>query len=143
MELNESTHPAQFASIQSMRNVRAKNRAAWLALFAEDAVVQDPVGVSPLDPSGNGHRGHESIGRFWDMVIAPGETVMRVRESYPSGSECANVVTLTNTMPGGIEITVDTVIVYRVDERGKLVSLKAYWDFAKVAGQLEAALRPR
>jgi steroid Delta-isomerase len=143
MELNESTHPAQFASIQSMRNVRAKNRAAWLALFAEDAVVQDPVGVSPLDPTGHGHRGHEAIGRFWDMVIAPGETVMHVRESYPSGNECANVVTLTNSMPGGIEITVDTVIVYRVDERGKLASLKAYWDFAKVAGHLEAALRPR
>jgi hypothetical protein len=44
---------------------------------------------------------------------------------------------------GGVEIAVDTVIVYRVDERGKLVSLKAYWDFAKVAGELEAALRPR
>jgi steroid Delta-isomerase len=143
MELNESAHPAQFASSQSMRNVREKNRAGWLALFAEDAVVQDPVGVSPLDPAGNGHRGHEAIGRFWDMVIAPGDTVMRVRESYPSGNECANVVTLTNRMPGGIEIAVDTVIVYRVDERGKLVSLKAYWDFAKVAGHLEAALRPR
>ena len=68
---------------------------------------------------------------------------MRVRESYPSGNECANVVTIVNRMPGGVEIAVDTVIVYRVDERGKLLSLKAYWDFAKVAGELEAALRPR
>jgi len=141
MDLNESKHPAQFASAQSMRNVREKNRAAWLALFAENAVVEDPVGVSPLDPTGNGHRGHEAIGRFWDTVIAPGETVMRVRESYPSGNECANVVSLVNRMPSGIEIAVDTVIVYRVDDRGKLVSLRAYWDFAKVAAQLEAALR--
>jgi ketosteroid isomerase-like protein len=142
MELLSSSHPAQFASIQSMKNVRAKNRAAWLALFAEDAVVEDPVGKSPLDPGGNGHRGHEAIGRFWDMVIAPGEVEMRVRESYPSGSECANVVTIINRMPGRAEISVDTVIVYRVDERGKLVSLRAYWDFAKVAGELEAALHP-
>ena len=142
MDLNESKHPAQFASAQSMRNVREKNRAAWLALFAENAVVEDPVGVSPLDPTGNGHRGHEAIGRFWDTVIAPGETIMRVRESYPSGNECANVVSLVNRMPSGIEIAVDTVIVYRVDDRGKLVSLRAYWDFARVAAQLEAALRP-
>jgi hypothetical protein len=98
--------------------------------------------VSPLDPTGNGHRGHEAIGRFWDTVIAPGETIMRVRESYPSGNECANVVSLVNRMPSGIEIAVDTVIVYRVDDRGKLVSLRAYWDFARVAAQLEAALRP-
>jgi ketosteroid isomerase-like protein len=142
MDLNESKHPAQFASAQSMRNVREKKRAAWLALFAENAVVEDPVGVSPLDPTGNGHRGHEAIGRFWDTVIAPGETIMRVRESYPSGNECANVVSLVNRMPSGIEIAVDTVIVYRVDDRGKLVSLRAYWDFARVAAQLEAALRP-
>jgi len=143
MELTSSAHPAQSASIQSMRNVRAKKRDAWLALFAADAVVQDPVGQSPLDPVGEGHRGHDAIGRFWDTVIAPGEVEMRVRESYPSGNECANVVTIVNRMPGGVEIAVDTVIVYRVDERGKLVSLKAYWDFAKVAGELEAALRPR
>jgi ketosteroid isomerase-like protein len=143
MELTTSSHPAQHASIQSMKNVRAKNRAAWLALFADDAVVEDPIGKSPLDPEGKGHRGHEAIGRFWDMVIAPGDVEMRVRESYPSGNECANVVTIVNRMPGGVEIAVDTVIVYRVDERGKLVSLRAYWDFAKVAAELEAALRPK
>ena len=57
MELTSSAHPAQSASIQSMRNVRAKKRDAWLALFAADAVVQDPVGQSPLDPVGEGHRG--------------------------------------------------------------------------------------
>ena len=143
MELTSSTHPAQAASIQSMRNVRAKKRADWLALFAPDGVVQDPVGQSPLDPVGEGHRGHEAIARFWDKVIAPGEVEMHVRESYPSGNECANVVTIVNRMAGGVEISVDTVIVYRVDERGKLVSLKAYWDVAKVAAELEAALRPR
>jgi ketosteroid isomerase-like protein len=125
-----------------MRHVRDRNRAAWLALFAEDAVVEDPVGVSPLDPTGKGHRGQEAIGRFWDMVIAPGHTTMHVRESYPSGNECANVVSLVNRMPNGNEIAVDTVIVYRVDDRGKLVSLRAYWEFDKVAAQLEAALRP-
>jgi hypothetical protein len=48
-----------------------KSATAWLALFAADAVVQDPVGQSPLDPVGEGHRGHDAIGRFWDTVIAP------------------------------------------------------------------------
>jgi hypothetical protein len=143
MDLQHSTHPAQQASARSMKNVKAKNRSAWLDLFAEDAVVQDPVGVSPLDPSGLGHRGREAIGRFWDMVIAPGDVEMTVRESYPAGDECANVVTLVNRMPGGVEIAVDTVICYRVDARGKLVSLRAYWEYEKVAAQLEAALKPR
>src|SRR5262245_59310028 len=143
MNLEQSKHPAQFASAMSRRNVMGKNRAAWVELFADDAVVQDPVGVSPLDPSGLGHRGKEAIGRFWDMVIAPGNVEMIVRESYPAGDECANVVTIVNRMPGGVEIRTETVICYRVDAHGKIVSLKAYWEFEKVAAQLEAALKPR
>lgn len=123
-----------------MRTVKAKDKSAWLALFADDAVVEDPVGVSPLDPSGQGHRGKAAIARFWDAVIAPGEVEMTVRESYAAGSECANVVSLVNRMPGGVEIGTDCVIVYRVDGAGRIVSLRAYWEFEKIAAQLAAAL---
>ena len=41
----------------SMAAVEAGDRAAWLALFADDAVVEDPVGPSAFDPEGHGHRG--------------------------------------------------------------------------------------
>ena len=34
----------------------AKDKKNWLALFDKNAVVQDPIGKSPLDPVGNGHR---------------------------------------------------------------------------------------
>jgi steroid Delta-isomerase len=140
MSPDTTEHSARVAGLNSVRNVKAKDKAAWLSLFADDAVIEDPVGVSPLDPSGQGHRGKEAIARFWDTVIAPGEVEMRIRESYPSGDECANVVSLVNRMPGGVEIGTDCVIVYRVNGAGKIVSLRAYWEFAKVAAQLEAAL---
>jgi steroid Delta-isomerase len=143
MNSNVAEHPARLAGLNSVRNVRAKDKTAWLDLFADDAVVEDPVGVSPLDPSGLGHHGKPAIARFWDTVIAPGEVEMRVRESYPCGDECANVVSLVNRMPGGVEIGTDCVIVYRVNSAGKIVSLRAYWEFAKVAAQLEAALGGR
>ena len=143
MESNNHEHPARLAGLNSMRNVKAKDKTAWLALFADEAVIEDPVGVSPLDPGGQGHRGKAAIGRFWDAVIAPGDIEMRVRESYPSGNECANVVSLVNRMPGGIEIGTDCVIVYRVDTQGKIVSLRAFWEFAKVAAQLTAVLGGR
>jgi hypothetical protein len=32
----------------------AKDKKNWLALFDKDAIVQDPIGKSPLDPEGNG-----------------------------------------------------------------------------------------
>ena len=143
MKGTSEEHPARKAGQNSMRHVMAKDREAWLALFADDAVIEDPVGVSPLDPSGRGHRGAAAIARFWDTVIAPGNVEMRVRESHASGNECANVVSLVNRMPGGIEIGTDCVIVYRVDEAGRIVSLRAFWEYEKVAAQLSAALARR
>ena len=131
---------AQQAGAESLAAVRAKDKVAWLSLFAEDAVIQDPVGVSPLDPSGLGHRGKEAIGRFWDAVIAPGQLETTIRESYPAGDECANVATFVNHLPNGLKIATDLVVVYRVDARGKIVSLTAYWEYAKIAEQLGALL---
>ena len=135
-----TSNRAQQAGAESLAAVRAKNKAAWLDLFAEDAVIQDPVGVSPLDPSGLGHRGKDAIGRFWDAVIAPGQLETKIRESYPAGDECANVATFVNHLPNGHKIETDLVVVYRVDACGRIASLKAYWEYAKIAAQLEKLL---
>jgi len=134
------TSLAQQASLTSIKLVKAKNKAAWLDLFADDAIVQDPVGVSPLDPTGQGHRGKAAIGRFFDAVAGAGDMNMEIRESYPAGDECANVATLTNVMPNGVSINVKLVVVYRVNEAGKIVSLKAYWDFESIADKLRAVM---
>ena len=58
---------------RSQAAVAAKDRSAWLALFADDAVVQDPIGPSPLDPGGGGHRGAAAIAAepevsVWDLA---------------------------------------------------------------------------
>ena len=136
----DSPFPAQQASFNSMRNVKARNRAGWLALFAEDALLQDPVGVSPFDPTGQGHKGKEAIGAFWDNVIEPNGGIFRIRESYPAADECANVITLGKTLPNGKAFDVHFVGVYRVNEAGKIVSLKAYWQFDKVMAEFGALM---
>ena len=38
-----------------MAAVAAGRKDDWLALFAPDAIVQDPVGPSRLDPGGHAH----------------------------------------------------------------------------------------
>lgn len=128
----DSIYPAQLASFRSMRKVSARDRAGWLALFADDAVVQDPVGVSPLDPTGLGHRGKDAIGRFFDRVIARQEARFAIRESYPAADECANIVTTTQTLPNKKQMDVNFIVVYRVNADGLIVSLKAYWQYDKV-----------
>ena len=118
------------AAQRSMEAVLGKDKDAWVNNFAEDGVVQDPVGKSPLDPEGNGHRGREAISNFWDMLIATGDIKFEIRESYPAGANAvANVGSIINTMPGGGQIEAKGVFVYTVNDEGKVLSLQAYWDF--------------
>jgi len=121
-------HPARVASHRSMDAVHKKDKQAWLDNFAEDAIVEDPVGPSPLDPTGQGHRGKQAIASFWDKQIAPNRVLFNIRESYASGEECANVGTITIVMDGGAVMLVDGVYTYRVDSAGKLVALRAIWE---------------
>ena len=122
-------HPPRQMSIRSIRAVEAGNRDGWLALFAPDAIVQDPVGVSPLDPSGEGHHGVAAIAAFYDNVISIGRVHFAIRESYAAGNEVANVGTITTTLGDGSRSIVDGVFTYRVDEHGRLAAMRAFWEF--------------
>ncbi len=129
-------HPARLASIRSIRAIESKDRAAWLGLWREDGVVEDPVGISPLDPRGEGHAGLAAITAFYDNVIAPGDVRFHVRESFACGSECANVGTITTRSADGSVSRCELVMVYRVDEDGRLQSLRAFWEFDELVGRM-------
>lgn len=135
--MTETEHPARAASKASMAAVTAGDREAWLSLFADDGVVQDPVGVSPLDPTGLGHRGADAIAAFWDSTIAPNAVRFEIAHSYAAGSECANVGEVITTLPDGSVATAEGVFVYAVNADGKLVSLRAFWEFDQL--RFEAA----
>lgn len=139
-QLENSSHTAQRAAALSARYASEHQKTAWLDLYADDAIIEDPVGVSPLDPAGRGHRGRAALERFWDMVIGPGNMKYEIRESYPCADECANVWTLTNTLPGGVEVTVDLVSIYKVNAQGKLLAMRAYWSYAEVEQKLKTLL---
>jgi ketosteroid isomerase-like protein len=130
-------HPARLASQRSIAAVQAKDKDAWLALFADDAVVQDPVGTSFLDETGEGHRGHEAIGAFFDNNIAPVDAIrFELHDSFAAGDEVANVATIHMTLPGGATSRCEGVFVYKVRADGKLVSLRAFWEVDRMMATL-------
>jgi ketosteroid isomerase-like protein len=112
-----------------MAAVEAGDRDGWLALFTDDAVVEDPIGPSPLNPEGGGRRGKEAIAGFWDEVISMGRVRFTLRESYACGAECANVGRITTTLPDGNRSIVEGVYTYRVDDAGRIEALRAFWEF--------------
>jgi steroid Delta-isomerase len=115
---------------RSRAAVAAKDRETWLGLFAEDAVVQDPIGPSPLDPSGNGQHGLEAIAAFYDNVISTSEaTEFEMSQSYLCGDEVAEVGIIRITLAGGThQAIVRGVYTYRTDGAGKIASLRTFWE---------------
>lgn len=133
-------YKAQAASFKSRECVLAKDKEGWVGLFAEDAIVQDPVGESPIDPSGKGIQGREAIAEFFDLYVAPGEMDFHIESSFPAGDECANKVVLTKTMEGGISINNPMVVVYTANDAGEITLMRAFWEYSKVEEQIKQQL---
>ncbi|BCO34052.1 ketosteroid isomerase [Mycobacterium heckeshornense] len=126
-------HPAHAAGRRSRDAVQARDKQAWLEVFADNAIVEDPIGPSPFDPAGKGHRGRDAISAFWDKAIAPTDKIeFNFRDTYQCGNEEANVGNIVITM-GGHQITAEGVFTYKVDDDGKLVALRAYWEMDRAA----------
>ncbi len=113
----------------SMAAVEAGDRQAWLDLFEADAVVQDPVGPSPFDTEGLGHRGIEAIAAFYDNVISVNQSIrFTINQSFLCGDEAANVGIIRIDLGGGSVIEVDGIYIYRRSPAGKIASLRAFWE---------------
>jgi steroid delta-isomerase len=122
-------HPARRAAQMSNATVARGVKEDWLALFAPDALIEDPVGPSFLDPEGNGHRGREAISAFWDSYVGMIDRFhFHVTESFANGPCCANVTAISTTLKDGSTMRIDCVLIYTVDEAGLITSLRAHWE---------------
>ena len=129
----DETCTARNLARRSQAAVKAKDREAWLSLWAPDAIVQDPVGPSPFDPDGTGHRGPEAIAAFYDKVIAPNDLItFEIENSYLCGDEVADVGVIRTVLPGGTHMAVvHGVYTYRSNGAGQLIALRAFWEFGQ------------
>jgi steroid delta-isomerase len=129
--MTDETLTIRELAIRSRAAVHARDRDGWLALFADDATVEDPIGPSPFDPEGKGHRGKEAIASFYDTVIGPSEAIaFEITESFLCGDEVADVGIIRTTIAGGShQAIVRGVYTYRSNGTGKIVALRAFWEF--------------
>ncbi|WP_183094000.1 nuclear transport factor 2 family protein [Nocardioides stalactiti] len=124
-------HPARSASQRSYSAVAKGDLAEWLTVYAEDAVLEDPVGPSMFDPEGKGHHGHAGISAFWELAIAPIATFeFDIYESFanPGSNTCANIGRIKTSFADGSHTTTDLIMVYIVDDEGRVKSMKAFWE---------------
>jgi ketosteroid isomerase-like protein len=127
---------ARELALASLDAVAGQQREAWLALFADDAVVEDPVGKSVFDPSGQGHRGREAIAGFYDRFVCRNKAFSYViREWHACGDEVASAATFTMVGPDDVERQLDLITVHKATADGKLASIRAFWTFDGIAAR--------
>jgi len=127
--LNAPQTPARIASIKSMQSSMAGDARAWLDLFAEDAILQDPYGPSPMNPDGKGHVGKDAIEKFCGAYIKPDRIRFEIRQTLSSGPACVNIGTIIAKQDNGTTSWNEVVNIYEVDTAGKITLLRSYWDF--------------
>ncbi|WP_028643929.1 nuclear transport factor 2 family protein [Nocardioides sp. URHA0020] len=124
-------HPARAASQRSYSAVAKGDLAEWLTVYAEDAVLEDPVGPSMFDPEGRGHHGHEGISAFWRLAIEPIDIFeFDICESFanPGSNTCANIGRIKTSFADGSYTITELIMVYVVHDDGRVASMKAFWE---------------
>ncbi len=118
------------ASQASWRCVQAHDREGWLALMADNVVIEDPIGKSVTNPDGTGVRGKEAVGTFFDTNIAANQLTITCEETFPSSSpnEIAHILVLDSNFEGGVTSSVRGVFTYKVDDAGLITNMRGYWN---------------
>jgi steroid Delta-isomerase len=108
-----------------VKAINAGDREAWLDNFADNAEQFDPVGAPP-------NVGRDALGVFWDNFQSLADEIdFDARDTFVAGDEVAVVFTITVTSSGG-RMQFDGVDVFVVDDDGRIKTVKAYWEPAKV-----------
>lgn len=114
---------------QSLSAVKARDREGWLALFADDAHVEDPVGPCEWDPEGKGQRGKAAIGAFYDMFEGFQESFdFEIHHQEARASEVAVFATLHVGMKDGTKASTKVLNVYKQAPDGRIAALRSFWN---------------
>lgn len=101
-----------------------------VALYAPDAVIEDPIGTEPK-------QGHEAIRAFYDVIASlERETSLAPETVRIAGNHAAFVFTLV-TKAGGQRMTLSPIDVMEFDTEGRITRMRAYWSADDMAVEPE------
>ena len=72
-----------------------------------------------------------TISAFWEKAIAPiGTFAFTINDSFanPGSNTCANIGRIKTSFPDGSYTVTDLIMVYVVDDEGRVKSMKAFWE---------------
>jgi steroid delta-isomerase len=104
----------------------AGDRDGWLALWAEGATMEDPVGSYLKE-------GKEAIGAFYDQGWASAESIELRLSSFVivCGSEASFAMDVRPTV-GGATMVIPAIDVMTFDDEARITSQRAFVDFSQL-----------
>ncbi len=102
-----------------LRYLNEKNLEGILSLYADNATVEDPVGSEIV-------MGKEALREFYSGAVNIDLSLTRTGPVRIAGSEIAFPFQLGMNI-SGTSMKTDIIDVFRFDEFGKIVSMRAFW----------------
>jgi hypothetical protein len=112
--------PATAVALTYQRSVNAKDLDLLRTIFADEAVLVVPTGLTPDDPTGT-FRGIDAVMGFFGGVSFPQQAVLTYRAVYEDGDTC--VVELEGRLP---DRTVEAVDIFTVNAAGLVTRMAVY-----------------
>ena len=121
-------HAALIALVErSPAAVAIHDRNAWLGLFTDDAVVEDPVGSAPA-PKRDG-----TLARFWDTFIAPHGIRFEIRRDHVIGRDVFRDALIHTRVREGVNVIVPAYLLYQcTDDAKNARRMAAHWTLARM-----------
>lgn len=114
-------------------SLSTNREAAWLALFADDAVIHDPVGSLPAE-------GRAALAEVWRMLHVSFQSIaVEPVHTFYGGNGAAVKWTARGCGLTGNEVRFEGISVFEVGDDGRIQTMMSYWDPAAMMIELAGA----
>lgn len=119
---------------KSPESIANHDKDAWLSIFSQDAIVEDPVGSKPHHNgeqlNDNKSPDESALSRFYDTFIAPNNIEFDIKNDIVCQNHVVRDLTININM-GRISVSVPTHLLYELTEESgklKISRLAAHWE---------------
>jgi ketosteroid isomerase-like protein len=104
----------------------AGDKAGWMALFADDAIIHNPVGTPEAV-------GSEGLAQIWNFLTGPFATIAAEPESvFHAGTGAAAKWSAEGSSEAGGKVSFGGITVFEFSEDALIQTAMAYWDPAEM-----------
>lgn len=135
------SHEALLRTAKASPEIAGRHdKEAWLELYADDAVLEDPVGTPPSRKGRRPGRLGDELGRFYEAFIAASGIEIVARRDIVSDMYVFRAVDIhTTNLKTGLKMKVPANLLYEIVPRGTGLAIRrmqAHWELNRMSRML-------